>query len=57
MVSTLQDTIATQGRLLAENERYRQDSPHDSASADANREINRSRSVLGRNERARDGRE
>ena len=51
----LQDTIATQGRMLAENDRYCQDSPRDSASADANREINRSGGTPGRNERARGG--
>ena len=44
-VSALQETIATQGRLLAEN-------LNDPASADMNRDITRTGSARGKNERA-----
>ena len=53
VVSTWQDTIATQVRMLAENERYCQDIPRDSASVDANRKINCAGGAPRRNERAR----
>ena len=54
-VSVLQETIATQGRLLAENDRLCQGTLNDPAGADMNRDINRTRSTRGRNERAPGG--
>ena len=51
-VSVLQETIATQGRLLAENDRLRQGTLNDPVGADMNRDINRTGSTRGRNERA-----
>ena len=56
-MSTLQETIATQGCMLADTERYRQNSPSDSVSVDANRQINRAGGAPGRNERAHGDRE
>ena len=56
-VSTLQETIAVHGCLLAENERDRQPSLNDNASVDPNCTINRGGGAPRRNERVHGDRE